>query len=355
MRSIEDLKRGRDASTALVAIAIVAVLAVAAVGVYVFVLQDDDNDDEKEKRTVIQGTMGIGTTFEYEDGGDGTYSLDSGMITIVGQNEDHYLLEYKMHSTDYHSGGSIGIIYRGYVMMHKENGSIDFADKVGPSDIDGADEWYMIMSSWEYIGEPDPEMDDDDLKGETGMRIISGILNGKPIIYSFTTFDGAVIANYVEDSVDITEATEYTPSEDLWKGRSYNVKKTATYGNADAEYILTNVAEIDDAFAVRVVASVTEGTDEAGVVSDIIAWEETIFDFDPVGYTEKGTETLDTIDGRLTVTVYIKTEPSIYNNDDVCYTELYVANEIVYKYYEETRDSVGDIKDTIDFVLTGWF
>jgi len=353
MRSLGNLKNNRDASTALIAVVIVAVLAVAAVGVYVFVLSDDEDEKGKEKereqRTVIQGSMGIGTTFDFEHGGATEYpKVTSGKITIIGQNEDHYLLGCEFSLTNYEGASSNKGSFP--IMMHKENGSIDFAKKTGISTIAGADKWVMTLYTREFIGGATPGVD---VGNEQNITVESGVLNGKPIVHSFTYKSSYVTftAKYKADTMDLKAPVAYTPSKDLWKDTSYSIKSTSVAdGDSDETFEGVYVAETPDGLIIMITTEVKKASEKSWTRG--IMPSDKFLDLEKETFTKGGTEKLDTIKGKIDVTVYTRTKTS---GDNTTFSKMYLVGETLYKANTEERNAAGNVIFSNEVILTNAF
>jgi|GEM_PF-3638132 len=334
MRSIKELKRSRDASTALMAIVIVAVLAVAAVGVYVFVLQD-----EEEKESVIQGNMGVGTTFEYEPATTGAPSYSNPQIkdttmTIIGQSGEYYAME---------TVGEITIGYSTYpfsftVLMHKETGKIRYADDKGAAEgIDGAKKWNVVTNKAEYTIAGEKDVD------EESMMIVSGMVDEKPLIHSFEIEERGYVVKglYVDDSMDLAEPEPYEPSAQIGKGWKYDeiVDDSETETEMKGSMTVTIIADKPDGF-ITVYSGELSGSHE-GISMKI--WARAVNEpmiTDDLSTFDQSTVKLQTINGNVDVTKYILTETTFRGTSVKTY---YIGDDdLLYEAYQSYTDAGED-------------
>jgi hypothetical protein len=346
MRSIKELKRSRDASTALMAIVIVAVLAVAAVGVYVFVLQD-----EEEKESVIQGNMGVGTTFEYEPATTGAPSYSNPQIkdttmTIIGQSGEYYAME---------TVGEITVGYATYpfsftVLMHKETSKIRYADNKGAAEgIDGAKKWNMVTDKREYTAAGEKDVD------EVSIMIVSGMVDEKPLIHSFEIeeYGYAVKGVYVDDSMDLAEPEPYEPSAQIGKGWKYDLIVDDSETEMKGSMTVTIIADKPDGF----IAVYSGGYSGSFDGTSVKMWARAVnvsLITDDLSTFDQSTVKLQTIDGNIDVTKYTLTKTTPYNT---IVTTYYIGDDDLLYEMSQSYTDIGEDEpnSTTKCVLTKRF
>jgi len=271
-------------------------------------------------RTLMQGNMGLGTTFEYNFTEGAVLNYE---VKIVGQNEDHYVIEFNwsIRTGEYSSSG-----YNYCFMMHKETGDIDFAASLGDSEtIPGAKKWKVIM---EEFGE----------LGEAYMILTTSVIDGKPVIQEFSFFEnmfgstGSITGQFTQVNVEAPEP--YSPSSMLWEGFVLTATQRAPWEDYDGVLKCIIVGEGNGEIYALVVGIVTftdpDGEELGSLkMSSISTYGLT----DTTGYTQS-VVMIDTPDGPLEVTKYVN--ESVGSNSRYVYTYYVGSNGLIYK---ETYES----------------
>jgi hypothetical protein len=337
-----NLMSNKRGGTAIIALLVIAVIAAVGAGAYFVFVHDDPTDDgtgTDDGITIIQGTVGIGTTFEYTSRTDGISGGDV-IATIIGQNESHYLLFFEGTYESY------------YVLMHKITGDIDFAENKGASDYrEGTKKWEFVAEGTDASGYiPDPEtpgLPASDIFMTQIITVESGILNDDPAVfrltcyYSYPTPSSNMTIEYTlkENSMVKEDPAEYEHSPELWKWYKYDWIRKNDETEQRMDTIINTIANDSE----KLFYLTEMSWEDMGIklTSKIFSDESMIDYYDLEEYT-KTTVIMNTIDGNIAVDKYARTSGDYVD-------EIYIGNNILYKtvnitYYpssEHTNDNIS--------------
>jgi len=209
MRSMKNLPNNESAAVSALIIAAVAIVAIAAVagGAYFLLTSNDGKDNggpsDGGDRELIQGSLGLGTYFEFGQVPGGKNSIISSKATIVAQNKDHYVVEVQTQVT----GGGSNYTGSIWIMMHKENGSIMYAKDKGEANHSDARMWEASAGNLAH-----------------GCWIFTiGAVDGNPTIHEIRyIYASEYDAVGKLTKTQIVEPKRYTPSSKLGTKLEYN-------------------------------------------------------------------------------------------------------------------------------------
>jgi len=222
-------------STIIAAIVVIVIIGAAGVGAYVVVNGSSDkssNNTSDPSNNVadsfadplIQGNMGIGSTFTYDSAGvayDGSSAtVTQFTATIVGQSGSYYMLEIDIS----YKYGNYSDVYSQdtLAMISKTTGELRFASSNGADSI-------IYHGSLVSLNAYTLSTHSQGLGNDT-LTLSSSPQDATPykIAYYDSNYGYSFSGNL--SSTNIKSPTTYSKSADIGKGFGYNVKETTRTG-----------------------------------------------------------------------------------------------------------------------------
>jgi hypothetical protein len=308
----------------------------AAVGVYFWMKNSNDPFKDPFEDPLIQGKMGIGTTFtydvtEYKENGETTaYTGSAPALKIVGQSGSYYML------ADISGDGS----ERPLAMIHKETGKLRFSNDAGKDSIEYGGK-NISLTKWEW--KMDDSVDEDE---KTLIVLTFSSSRNDAVPYKIYTkleseelgpspSKSSLEATYTLSSTVIKDPVTYTPSDKLGKGYIYSLwakdPKTGKIGSGEVRYVC--IAEGDGERFLMI---------QGKTSAEDLRMERTTFQSVPDSFkienlfstglgTPSRTAELTTIDGKLVCDVHVMSDTF---GGVVYKTERYIDKGLMY-YSEE--------------------
>ena len=306
------------------------IVAAAGCGAYVVLSgSSDKSGDDSGNQTVdsladplIQGNMGIGSTFTYEPV-SATYNgspttVSNFKATIVGQSGSYYMLKIDIELR-YSPGSYYGTTI--FEMIHKTTGVLRFASSAGTDSIlyQGSQ---ISLNKWELStvlpGGSNTYRGAQDLIFSSSPQdaVPYKITCSSSSVYTYT--DGSTSGSSFDLSVklsssDIKSPTPYTKSADIGKGFVYHVEGTAAeYENVSFDGTVICAAEGQGTNFALIYYNTGSGSN-GGLVIGYLDYNSAISLNDPLsGYIQESyypivkekSERINTIDGSVTCDVY---------------------------------------------------
>jgi len=264
-------------STILAVVVAAALISVAVIGVYFIFLKDDGDKGLNFDDPVIQGSMGIGSTFTYEQDGDCKYTgyvttINSAKAEIIGQSGSYYFVLFECTYNYVGEGLSGSSSTNQTFMIHKTSGELRFAQSSSSDSInyEGKDislkKWKLGTNGYGYS-----EYNGSDYKGKytsvytstSKADLMVAVNGGIPYKISFmeeskseqkgSYENGDPYPGYSHEnqydfsfklkSSDIKESGTYVKSDQVGKGYTYKVEGTEYGKKINAEMTFFVAAE----------------------------------------------------------------------------------------------------------------
>ncbi|MCL1810907.1 MAG: hypothetical protein FWG41_01610 [Methanomassiliicoccaceae archaeon] len=372
----------RNGISSIVAVLVVVLLVgVSAGGAYVLLSDDESkNGDSKDRTTgvnepVIQGKMGMGSTFFYESIPDETTDSPGTYVEIkaeiVGQSGSYYVLYFSwIHQRSYGAGTyqqtsqsqSFGLF-----MVHKLTGEVMFSSKTGTESVEYNGK-NVSVNKWETIL--------NDFFGQSNVSLMTSSQDVIPYKFSITHTDldsGEVRSeSFRLIAYEIKDSEDYSMPSDLGKGLVYTWNGIHHGKEVSGTFTLKSVAEgslsgTDVKFVSCCFSGTRDGVDSIfeAILPPLTYVNEVGFsgsvpngDFRLenalsflvhnilFGYMPVRSEVISTIDGNVVCDVYEKKTQSFSSTYD---QEMYVgqSNGLIYSfkdvYYYEVLISDSEI------------